>query len=211
MLPCFHQKVSGESGMMAEIFARGPIACEVDADPLDDYTGGVLTNVSEKSTNHIVSIVGWGVDAATGLKYWDMRNSWGEYWGESGYARVERGVNLLGLESKCSWATLEGFTAPGQNKPCDEDGANCGNSSSSSSSSPAVLAGGAFDDEPGESPEEAAGGSARGGASLVTGPAIARGGETPSGDGHRAVAYGVEDPASRGKEVARRRVLSRRL
>ena len=44
----FHQKVSGESGMMAEIFARGPIACEVDANPLDDYTGGVLTNVSEK-------------------------------------------------------------------------------------------------------------------------------------------------------------------
>lgn len=30
--------VSGEDDMMAEIFARGPIACEIDADPLHDYT-----------------------------------------------------------------------------------------------------------------------------------------------------------------------------
>lgn len=30
--------VSGEADMMAEIFARGPIACEIDADPLHTYT-----------------------------------------------------------------------------------------------------------------------------------------------------------------------------
>jgi len=27
-------------------------------------------------------VAGWGVDEVTGEKYWEIRNSWGEYWGE---------------------------------------------------------------------------------------------------------------------------------
>ena len=33
-----------------------------------------------------------------------MRNSWGSYWGEKGFARVVRGENNLGIESECTWA-----------------------------------------------------------------------------------------------------------
>lgn len=34
-----------------------------------------------------------------------MRNSWGTHWGESGLFRVIRGINNIGIESDCAWAT----------------------------------------------------------------------------------------------------------
>jgi hypothetical protein len=45
---------------------------------------------------HAVEIVGWGDDNNT--KYWIIRNSWGEEWGEKGYFRMIRGINNCELE-----------------------------------------------------------------------------------------------------------------
>ena len=67
--------VRGAADMMAEIYARGPIACGVDATPLHTYTGGVFTGSNVTAINHIISIVGWDVDPATGMEFWHMRNS----------------------------------------------------------------------------------------------------------------------------------------
>ena len=39
-----------------------------------------------------------------GIKYWIVRNQWGTWWGEQGYARVVRGINNIGIESDCAWA-----------------------------------------------------------------------------------------------------------
>lgn len=58
---------------------------------------GCPTSLS--STNHAVVIVGYGVDATTNIPYWKVRNSWGPNWGESGYFRIRRGVNMCGIES----------------------------------------------------------------------------------------------------------------
>jgi len=115
-------RVRGEARIMAEVFARGPVACEVDAAPLDKYMGGIMTERGGLP-NHIVSIVGWGYSVKDDLRYWIVRNSWGEYWGEMGYFRLERGKNLLALEGNCAWATPASFTQ--FNYPCYEDGSNC--------------------------------------------------------------------------------------
>ena len=69
--------------IMAEIYARGPVAATVNAEPIVGFRGGIFTDDSHsKMTNHIVSIVGWGMEEETDTKYWIVRNSWGQYWSE---------------------------------------------------------------------------------------------------------------------------------
>jgi cathepsin X len=107
----------------AEIYVRGPVAVTVNAEPLVGYKGGVFSDESySQSTNHIVSIVGWGSDA-DGQQHWIVRNSWGQYWGELGYFRIAMGKNLLGIEGEVAWAVPGSFTVI--NFPCSEDGKNC--------------------------------------------------------------------------------------
>lgn len=101
-----HGQVSGEANMLAEIFKRGPIGCGVCVTPeFEAYKGGIFKDTAGcKTIDHEVSIAGWGVDAETGEKFWWLRNSWGEYWGERGWARIARGVDALGVEDACDWA-----------------------------------------------------------------------------------------------------------
>jgi len=113
--------VNGVDKMKAELFARGPIATGVNAEPVLEYTGGIYKGPVDSGVNHIVSIIGWGNDGTT--EFWIVRNSWGQFWGELGYFRVETGKNWLGIESQNSWATVGSFTTI--NTPCYEDGTNC--------------------------------------------------------------------------------------
>jgi len=113
--------VQGADAMAAEIFARGPIACGIDAGPILKYTGGVV-NMQGEGVDHVISVVGWG-KSDNGKQYWIVRNSWGEYWGDMGYVYVEKGNNALFLESSCAWAVPKAFTT--SNYPCYEGGENC--------------------------------------------------------------------------------------
>ena len=100
--------IKGEDQMMAEIYARGPIACSIygHSPAFEKYTRGIIQDGTDyTSTTHVVAITGWGVDAGTGMKYWVGRNSFGTAWGEEGWFLLERGVNCLDIEEhKCAWA-----------------------------------------------------------------------------------------------------------
>lgn len=45
---------------------------------------------------HAIEIVGWGVK--NGKKFWWIRNSWGEKWGDGGFFRMARGNNTCKIE-----------------------------------------------------------------------------------------------------------------
>merc|ERR1711918_262884 len=114
--------ISGVDAMQKEIYNRGPIACSIAAGPVEDYEGGINTHMGG-STDHVISVVGWGKDPEVG-QYFIVRNSWGEYWGEYGYVRVKFGALSM---TRCNWATVEDYTAPEKKNqfPCHEGGDNC--------------------------------------------------------------------------------------
>lgn len=80
-----HGRVSGRAAMKAEIFARGPISCEIDAtEGLDGFSGGKVYKeyLPEAQSNHLVSVIGWGIEKDSGDEFWIVRNSWGSAWGK---------------------------------------------------------------------------------------------------------------------------------
>lgn len=105
---------SNELAMMSELFQRGPIVCSVSTpdDFVYEYRGGVYVdtavNASRDDVDHDVEVVGWGTEeddenGQGGLDYWVVRNSWGTFWGELGFFRVQRGVNALFIEDGDCW------------------------------------------------------------------------------------------------------------
>ena len=82
------------------------IACGVDVTlKFLAYTGGIYSEKREDiGINHEISVTGWGYDEQSGKEYWIGRNSWGTYWGEYGFFRIEMHKDNLGIETSCFWA-----------------------------------------------------------------------------------------------------------
>jgi len=79
--------------------AQQPVSVAIEADQsvFQHYTSGVLTNdACGSNLDHGVLAVGYGVDGTQ--KYWKVKNSWGETFGEKGYIRIERGAAADGGE-----------------------------------------------------------------------------------------------------------------
>ncbi|EIE22506.1 cysteine proteinase [Coccomyxa subellipsoidea C-169] len=99
-------KSEQESAMMSEIYQRGPIVCSIST-PEDftyGYRGGIYKdplNYTRETVDHNVEVTGWGEEH--GVPFWIVRNSWGTFWGEMGFFRIERGINSLFLEDSDCW------------------------------------------------------------------------------------------------------------
>ena len=75
--------------------ARQPVAVWVKVDHPDfhNFRGqGVYRGRCGNRLHHVVTVVGYGKDPATGQKYWIVKNSWGANWGDGGYIKMKRQV-----------------------------------------------------------------------------------------------------------------------
>jgi len=96
-----------EDQIAAGLIRYGPLAIGINAGPMSLYKSGVAypdnSTCNPTGLNHAVNIVGFGID--NGTKYWAIRNSWGEAWGEKGYYRIVRGMGACGLNTAVTSAT----------------------------------------------------------------------------------------------------------
>lgn len=78
--------------LMNAVAQVGPVSIGVDASEWHNYEGGIFNGCDQKNpdVNHAVVLYGYGIDAETGEKYWNIRNSWSPSYGEKGYIRIHR-------------------------------------------------------------------------------------------------------------------------
>lgn len=79
---------------LANAVAGQPVAVSIEAggDNFQHYKKGVYNGPCGTNLNHGVTVVGYGQEAAGGDRYWIVKNSWGQGWGDGGYIRMKKDV-----------------------------------------------------------------------------------------------------------------------
>ena len=102
---------AGEAALM-EAVSKQPVAVGINANKIFQlYASGIIRSTdcgpaphtpdSEiMAINHAVVVTGWGEEMVKGelIKYWILKNSFGENWGEHGYFKLERGPDTVDQE-----------------------------------------------------------------------------------------------------------------
>ncbi len=76
------------------LIEHGPISAGIVFDScFQDYKAGVFNEKNLQDINHVVLLVGWDDKKQA----WLIKNSYGESWGENGFAWVKYGSNNIGM------------------------------------------------------------------------------------------------------------------
>jgi len=101
----YQDVASGNEDALLTAVNLGPVSVAIEADQsvFQLYAGGVFDNAKcGTSLDHGVLVVGYGTDT---LDYWNVKNSWGQSWGEKGYIRIVRGKHMCGIAQEPSYPT----------------------------------------------------------------------------------------------------------
>jgi len=85
--------------------AQGPVAIAIEADDkrMQFYESGIFTSpYCGKDVDHAMTIVGYGEE--NGMKYWKIKGTWSDSWGEDGYIKVCRECGRNGRAGQCGVA-----------------------------------------------------------------------------------------------------------
>uniref|UniRef100_A0A3P8RRC4 Cathepsin K n=1 Tax=Amphiprion percula TaxID=161767 RepID=A0A3P8RRC4_AMPPE len=99
-----------EHALAVALFKVGPVSVGIDAtqSTFQFYQRGVYydANCNKDDINHAVLAVGYGVNTK-GKKYWIVKNSWSERWGNKGYILMARNRgNLCGIANLASYPIM---------------------------------------------------------------------------------------------------------
>jgi hypothetical protein len=102
-IPGIEKDGGNELNIRDNIYKWGPVSTGIKTYP-DFYTFDSnkiyeWNGKGESVGGHAVIIVGWGTEGEK--KFWIIKNSWGTNWGDGGYFRMVRGVNMCEIEANC--------------------------------------------------------------------------------------------------------------
>jgi cathepsin F len=96
---------SDEPTMQTNLVNWGPLSICVDAEPWQDYTGGIMmASDCGSDIDHCVQLVGYDMTQST--PFWIVRNSWGTDWGENGYIRLQYGQDTCACADEATCAVI---------------------------------------------------------------------------------------------------------
>uniref|UniRef100_A0A7E4UMZ7 Pept_C1 domain-containing protein n=1 Tax=Panagrellus redivivus TaxID=6233 RepID=A0A7E4UMZ7_PANRE len=91
----YHKLPLSEDKIAAHVAETGPATIGIICpDKLMHYKGGIFEDhecIKGSEGLHALTIVGYSPD------YWIIKNSWGTDWGEKGFARFKRGIDICGM------------------------------------------------------------------------------------------------------------------
>jgi len=105
----FNDVPANDSNQLKAAIAKTTVAVAVDGGSLGFqlYFGGVIEFLCGSSLDHGVLAVGYDHSSFWG-DYFIVKNSWGSWWGESGYVRIhnngkQNDPNTCGIAAQASW------------------------------------------------------------------------------------------------------------